>query len=175
MAAELCGVKLPNIGAEVLRIEQILSTGIEPRIPGLQIRAVPLSAGSHAILIRAPKSWRRPHRVCFDKWHKFWVRNSAGSHEASMDELRHLFTSTGSAVERARAFQNERIEFLKGGEGARPLAGGGSLCTAYYSAFGGLRLTFTIDAERIYLALGVVCAVRERRSMIPPFQSRWSH
>ena len=168
VAAELCGVKLPDIGAEVLRIEQILSTGIEPRIPGLQIRAVPLSAGSHAILIRAPKSWRGPHRVCFDKWHKFWVRNSAGSHEASMDELRHLFTSTGSAVERARAFQNERIEFLKGGEGARPLAGEGRF-VLHIIPLSAVSSTFTIDAERIYQRLGSFAPLGSGGAIFPRF------
>jgi predicted HTH transcriptional regulator len=34
VAARICGVKPLDIGAEVLRMEQILSTGIEPRIPG---------------------------------------------------------------------------------------------------------------------------------------------
>src|SRR5690348_2352099 len=42
VAFNLCGVKPPDIDAEIRRIEDIIRTGIEPRIPGCRVRAVPL-------------------------------------------------------------------------------------------------------------------------------------
>ena len=107
VATDLCGIQHADVGAEILRIEHIINSGIEPRIPGFKVRSVHLASGSDAIVMRIPKSWRAPHRVRFDNWNKFWIRNSAGAHEASMDELRTLFTLSASTIDRARAFRAE--------------------------------------------------------------------
>jgi len=39
---ELCGLELTNVDAEKLRLENTIRDGIEPRTPGVSIRAVPL-------------------------------------------------------------------------------------------------------------------------------------
>jgi len=149
VAAQICGVKPSDIGSEVLRMEQILSSGIEPRIPGLKIRSLQLTSGSHAIVIKVPKSWRAPHRVSFDKWHKFWMRNSAGAHEASMEELRHMFTLSSSAVDRARAFRDDRIALFGQGDELRPLIGSGRFILHIFP-LSVISTTVTIDPEKIY-------------------------
>ena len=45
--------------SEKRRLEQIALSGLEPRIPNLQIRSVPISTGGHVIIIRAPRSFMR--------------------------------------------------------------------------------------------------------------------
>jgi hypothetical protein len=148
VASDLCGVKTPDIDAEVRRLDQIIRTGIEPRIPACRLRAISLTNGAQAILIRITRSWRLPHRVSAQGSNKFWIRNSGGAHEASMDELRHLFTLSASAIDHARAFRDERIELLKRGDGARPLVGSGRVIFHVFplSAMTG---SFSIDAEKI--------------------------
>ncbi len=125
VAFQLCGIICSDIDSEIQRIDQIVRTGIEPRIQGCRVRAVPLLSGSHAIVIRIPKSWHAPHRVSAQNSNRFWIRNSAGAHEASMEELRTLFTLSQSAVERARAFRAERLLLIQNGSGPRPLSGNG--------------------------------------------------
>jgi predicted HTH transcriptional regulator len=42
---------------ERLRLEQMARDGLYPRIPNLQTRAVPLSAGGFVVVVRVPKSY----------------------------------------------------------------------------------------------------------------------
>jgi predicted HTH transcriptional regulator len=60
---DICGVNIADPDAEILRLESIIQTGIEPRLPGVSTHEIPLSSGNHAIIIRIPRSWAMPHRV----------------------------------------------------------------------------------------------------------------
>jgi hypothetical protein len=149
VASNLCGIKTADIDVEVSRLDQIIRTGIEPRIPGCRLRAIPLSSQSHAIVIRIPRSWRLPHRVCSQNSNRFFIRNSAGSHEASMDELRHLFTLSVSAIDRARAFRAERMALITSGSGSRPLAGNGRFIL-HIIPLSAVSSTATVDLAHVY-------------------------
>src|ERR1700686_5175709 len=48
---------------ELQRLENLARDGIEPRIAGLRMRAVPINAGGFLLVLRIPKSWNPPHRV----------------------------------------------------------------------------------------------------------------
>jgi predicted HTH transcriptional regulator len=87
---------LPDVDPDALinRLESLVRDGVEPRIVGVRIRAVSLSGGGAALVIRIPKSWNPPHRVSAARSNRFYVRNSGGAHEASVEELRVLFTRT---------------------------------------------------------------------------------
>lgn len=149
VASDLCGIRPPNIDDESSRLDQIIRTGIEPRIPGCRVKAVPLSNQSQAIVIRVPRSWQLPHRVCAQKSNRFWVRNSSGSHEANMEELRQLFTLSASAMDRARAFRAERMDRIISNIGHRPLAGNGRFIF-HIIPLSAVSSTATIDAKHIY-------------------------
>lgn len=56
LPSELCGMEITNADAEIRRLENIIRDGLEPRISGLQTRAVPLQNGRTAIMIWIPKS-----------------------------------------------------------------------------------------------------------------------
>jgi hypothetical protein len=148
VASQLYGIKTADIDDEVSRLDQIVRTGIEPRIPSIRVRAIPLGSQSHAIVIRIPRSWRLPHRVCAQNSNRFWVRNSSGVHEASMDELRHLFTLSASALDRARAFRAERMEFITNGTGAVPSTGN-SRFVLHIIPLSAVASTTTLDMKQI--------------------------
>jgi hypothetical protein len=123
----LNGVKDLSADEEILRIEQLIRSGIEPRILNARSKAIKLENGNTAIILRIPRSWNVPHRVSAQNSNRFWLRNSSGVHEASMDELRTLFTETASAFDRVRRFRDERIETIISEGVARPLMGDGRL------------------------------------------------
>lgn len=123
----LPGVEGLNADDEILRMEQLIRAGIEPRIVNIRSKAVRLANGNIALALRVPRSWNVPHRVSAQNSNRFWVRNSSGVHEASMDELRALFTETSSAMDRVRRFRDERLESVVSGRGPRPLAANGRL------------------------------------------------
>jgi len=89
-------------------LEQVASTGIEPRIQGLRLKAIALSTGKFCIVIRVPRSWRPPHQVTLNR--RFWIRNSTFTIEASMDQLRTLFAFGGDISARAREFCESRLK-----------------------------------------------------------------
>lgn len=121
------GLAGANPDEAILRLDQMARTGIEPRIPGLRIRSVPLASGAFCIAVRVPRSWNPPHRVAAQNSNRFWVRNSGGSHEASIEELRSMFTQGADAIQRVHDFRDRRMAQLTNGVGNRPLQGGGRL------------------------------------------------
>lgn len=101
-----------DVDKEILRLEQLAQTGIEPRIQGLRIRAIRMQDGRHGLVLRIPRSWQPPHRVSRKGVNKFWVRNSAGVHEASVDELRTLFTLGANAQQLATQHRDTRLRAM---------------------------------------------------------------
>src|SRR5215203_4822690 len=60
---------------DLQRLENLTRDGVEPRIAGLRMKALPISTGGYVVILRIPKSWNPPlactrfrrHRVrCFD-------------------------------------------------------------------------------------------------------------
>lgn len=127
VATAVPGIGGANPDTEILRLDQMARAGIEPRIEGMRIRAIQLASGNHCFVIRVPQSFYKPHRVSAQNWNRFWVRNSGGSHEASMNELRNLFVSSGNAVREIGRFRDERLAEIQAGTGRRPLEAGGRL------------------------------------------------
>jgi hypothetical protein len=115
------GLSGVDVDQEILRLEQLARSGIEPRILGIRMRSVPLRSGGHCIIARIPRSWHAPHRVSAGGHNKFYLRNSGGVHEAGVEELRTMFTLGSGATERARAFRDKRVADIDIRRGPRPL------------------------------------------------------
>ena len=126
IANNIVGLQL-NTDAEILRMEQILRSGIEPPIGGIRMRAVPLSTGEFILILRVARSWYPPHRVKAQGKNKFYIRHSAGVHEPSIEELRALFNQSMDSLEKACQFRNDRILQANNGIGLRPLQGEGRI------------------------------------------------
>lgn len=88
---------------EILRMENIIRDGIEPRIKIL------LKQVGAAILMRITRSWIAPHRIIFQKWDKFYGRNSNGKYSLDTMELRAAFNLSGTLIDKIRHFRTERI------------------------------------------------------------------
>jgi hypothetical protein len=148
IAKKLVGVDI-DTDAEILRMVQITRNGLEPPIPGIRIRAIPLATGRKVLLVRVPRSWNPPHRVTAQGINRFYIRHSAGVHEPSIEELRVLFNQSASALEQARRFRDERIRLVTEGRYQRPLEGGGRLFLHIVplSAFSGV---VHLDIEQVY-------------------------
>lgn len=148
VATSVVGIDI-DTDAEILRMEQILRNALDPPIPGIRIRAVPLSTGGKILLLRIPRSWNPPHRVAAQGINKFFIRHSAGIHEPSVEELRALFNQSASALDKARQFRNTRINVVTERRGHRPLVAGGRLFLHIVptAAFSGL---VHLDVEKIH-------------------------
>ena len=127
VATAVVGLGATDADAELLRLEQIARGGLEPRISGLRMKAVPLAAGGHVILLRVPRSWNPPHRVIATNSNRFFMRHSTGVYEPDVEELRTLFTESTSALDQARRFRTERIYAIQSEIGERPLVNKGRI------------------------------------------------
>lgn len=125
LATILCGVEVENLDREILRLEQLVRNGIEPRIPKVEFRAIRLSENRYVWLIRVSPSWTAPHRVKRNS--KFYARNSAGRYELDVNELRLAFSMTETMAGRIREFRIDRLAKINAGLTPVPLAGEGSM------------------------------------------------
>jgi hypothetical protein len=135
---------------ELLRLENLARDGIEPRIVGLRMKAVSLATGGVIIVIRIPKSWNPPHRVSARKTNRFYARNSAGAYELSVEELRVLFTSASSAIDRMRAFRAERLARIDSGEAITPLRVDHGRIVAHFVPLAAFGLGDQIDLQQAH-------------------------
>ena len=98
-----------GLDSEILRIESILQTGLQPRIPRIQSREIRLSSGVSVLHIRIPNSWISPHMVTFQNVSRFYSRNSAGKYQLDVSEIRNSILASESLSEKIRNFRTDRI------------------------------------------------------------------
>lgn len=96
------------------RIRQVLDSTIEPRIAGIEMRAVPITGG-YGLILRVPASFDGPHAIWVNSSRRFVVRNGTGTSDMTYDQLRQAFNRTASLQEQVRTFVGERLRLLRGG------------------------------------------------------------
>jgi hypothetical protein len=110
-----------DIDKELLRLERIALSGLEPRIGDLRMRAVSIAAGGHILVIRIPRSFLPPHRVIARESNKFWARAGSSKYQPNVQQLRQLFNEAPHVAERIRSFHADRLVKLAAGDTPIPL------------------------------------------------------
>ena len=84
---------LPGIDPdkEILRLDSCIRTGIDPRVPAVQIKAVVGFPAGPVMVLRVPKSWSSPHMVTFKNSSRFFSRTNAGKFQMDVTEIRSAF------------------------------------------------------------------------------------
>jgi len=120
VAVDLTGVSAANIDDEILRLEQIIRSGIEPIIHGLKVRAVTLPGrGSNAVVIEIPPGVFGPHMI--RNRGAFVTRTSAGKMDMDFGEIRSAFVGAETAIAKLNEFREERTGRLIAGNGIVPV------------------------------------------------------
>jgi hypothetical protein len=119
---EIVGVNSENLDLEKQRLDNLLATGIEPRIR-YDMAVVECTQSRKVLILRVERSWVGPHRVTFKGDHKFYGRNSSGKYPLDVEELRTAFTLSASVADRMRAFRVDRIIALSNNETPVPMEG----------------------------------------------------
>lgn len=115
-ASGLAPLRLPDPDVEILRLENILRSGLEPRLPKYDIHWISHASDEGFIVVRVPRSWISPHRVIFRDHSKFYGRNSTGKYPMDVSELRLAFNSTETMNARIHAFRRDRMATIEAGE-----------------------------------------------------------
>lgn len=105
----------------IQRIDNYLRDSFQPRIMGCRVKAIDVDGG-RVIVVRIPRSWSLPHRVSARNRNRFYIRNSSGAHEASIEELRSMFNSGAALQERIDKFRADRLSRISQNTGPAPLS-----------------------------------------------------
>ena len=116
------GLSISNVDSEILRLSNMIQSGIDPRIPGVKIHTVVFESGNIVIIIRIPRSWMLPHMVTFDNLSRFYSRNSAGKYQLDVSEIKNLVLLSQSISDRIRNFRAEHISNIVADETPLPLS-----------------------------------------------------
>jgi len=108
-ASAIPGLQSIEPDETILRIEQILAAGIDPPIPGVACRPIPIDSGQNVIAVHIPRSWRSPHLVKHGVSFRMYARTSRGKQPLDSQEIRRVFESTGSVVEAIRRWRDDRV------------------------------------------------------------------
>jgi hypothetical protein len=111
------GLKDFNEDAEKLRLEGIIRDGIQPRLPGVQLKAIPGFGDGPVLLLRVPRSFAAPHMVVFRNYSRFYARNSGGKYQMDVGELRAAFAASETLSEKIQQFRADRVAKIIAGEG----------------------------------------------------------
>ena len=98
-----------NLDKEELRLNQIIRSGLDPRLPGIEMHAVPGFNLGPILLVKVPKSFAAPHMVTFKGSSKFYARTSAGKYQLDVREISSLVLQASRLPERIRSFQQDRL------------------------------------------------------------------
>src|SRR5690606_17050660 len=106
---DIRGLDIVNADKEILRLENILRTSIEPRIFGIYFHPFKLSNNNFLIIIYFPKSFNPPHVVNFQGHWRFYTRHSNGKHQMDLSEVKTSLNLSENLGERIKNFRLERI------------------------------------------------------------------
>lgn len=107
------GIATSDLDAQILRLENLLCDGVEPRIVGSRFHPITATESTSAVVLRIPHSLQAPHMITLGNWSRFFARNSRGKYQLDVGELRHAFGESASAIERVRQFRAFRAASIK--------------------------------------------------------------
>ncbi|MBF0353824.1 MAG: ATP-binding protein [Alphaproteobacteria bacterium] len=144
IATAIPGVAPENMDNEKQRLDNMLRTGLEPRLPSVELHPVPLEGGRWVLIVRAQQSWNAPHRVIFREHSKFYGRNSSGKYPLDVGELRIAFTQSEALADRIRNFRVERLAKIGAHETPVPIKTG-AIMVAHFVPMGSFANRIQVD------------------------------
>lgn len=115
VALTIDGVAVDDADKEILRLQNIISSSIKPRLTQLVIRIIEVD-DKKVIIVRIPRSWSAPHVVDYKNRWRFYIRTSAGKHPMDIDEVREKMILSNSLSEKIHQFRDQRFDLINSGE-----------------------------------------------------------
>ena len=108
----------PNTDGYISDLENIIKSGVEPNIHGINIKAIDLGESDESrivLVIYIPSSWSKPHWIGKEKSRSFCSRKSNGKYHLDITEVRQMFLLSETAADRMRDFRSKRIATIDDG------------------------------------------------------------
>lgn len=114
MATGIAPISVTDPDAAILRLENILRDGVEPRLAGVRSAWIPFAAGGGTVILRVPASLAAPHRIKFKNSGRFYTRNSRGKYEMDTHELRAAFNGSEQVPVKLRELHTQAVRMAEG-------------------------------------------------------------
>lgn len=124
-AQSIKGVSCSDLDQEIRRIDEMLTSGVSPRIRHA-CRFVGTGTGQ-VLVIQISRSWNPPHMVIFRRHNKFYIRNSAGNSYMDVEQLRESFISGPRLNDKVEEFRMNRIAHISTGKSVVELTEGSKI------------------------------------------------
>ena len=111
-----------NEDSDTIRLRDFIRAHIEPKVYGVEFRAVSLSGGGHALVLWIPRGWAGPHMVTLDNDNRFYCRQGNGTALMDVGEVRTAFAVAESLPEKVRRLRLDRLSAIASGDMPRPLS-----------------------------------------------------
>lgn len=121
------GVEVDDFDKLKLHCENLLRSGVDPVIRGVDFRVIDSVDNKKIVIIEVPRSISRPHVVKIKKHFKFYGRNSGGVHQLEVNDLRRVFLASETLATKIRDFRNDRLSRIATGETPLPLCVGAKI------------------------------------------------
>jgi len=114
----ICGFKIEDIDKFKLQLQNVLNTGVQPRITGFHIRIIQAEKNDrkYILVVSVPRSWQAPHMVVKDQDNRVYVRMNGLTEKADIMQIRDIILEREGVAPQIRAFRQERIEWLTGND-----------------------------------------------------------
>ncbi len=122
---DLIATALPGIGINdkdtlFLRLEEVLRTGINPRVEGIKFQEVPVENEKFVLIVSVPQSFRSPHMI-IKGHHEFYARGETSNFRMDVRQLRDAFLESESITTKAHNFRIDRLAKIAVGDTPIPL------------------------------------------------------
>lgn len=110
-ADAITGIVDPDLGEVTHRLQQLISSGIEPRLSGISFEVIAVG-DAKIVVVEVPQSLLRPHWVSAYGDRRFYIRHHSEKLPMSIDEIRSAFIQAAGVQERALQWSSARIAAL---------------------------------------------------------------
>jgi len=124
---EILGVDVNDFDVLKQRFENLLRTGVDPVIRGVDYCAIDISNSKKIVVIKIPRSIARPHVVKIKEHFRFYGRNPSGVHQLEIEDLRRAFLESETFVTKIKNFRSDRLSAISTNETFMPLPSGAKI------------------------------------------------
>lgn len=112
VATAVVGLGAANMDSELLRLQNLLFSHVDPRIPGVEMQAVTTANKGPVLVVRVPKSWRGPHLVKMpqdNRTFRMFGRHDKGKWAFDGTEIRAAYLLSEQLEQRVRRWRDDRL------------------------------------------------------------------
>lgn len=135
---------------EQLRIEQILRSGVEPRLSGLAFKWIDMPGAGKVLALGIERGWQTPHMVTHGGVSRFYARHTNGRFVMDVGEIRAAVLQTENGRSSFTRWRGDRLATLLANDGPVRLPAEHGKIVLHVVPFASTAAGFGVDLHAIH-------------------------